>query len=98
LEQELISTQKGSALLSRNSTTRQKNVIPWNRNSSQRRRSLLFGAGNSTTRQKNAVPWNRNSSQRRMNLPFGTGTQPLGRRTPCSLEQELISTQKNSVL
>jgi hypothetical protein len=42
----------------------------------------------STTRQKNAVPWSLNSSERRRTLPFGTGTQPLGRRTTSSLEQD----------
>ncbi len=96
LESKLNYTQKNSTVWRSYSTTSQKNAAPWIRNSSQRRRTLLFGAGTQPW-QKNAVPWSRNSSQQRRTPLFRARTQ-LQAEERCSLEQELISTKKNSAL
>jgi hypothetical protein len=70
LDQELISTQKVSALLSRNSTTRQKNVVPWNLGTHLNADELSLWSRNSTTMQKSPAYWTRNSSHRRKTTLF----------------------------
>jgi hypothetical protein len=96
LEQELNSTPKNSALWSRNSTMAEERRSLEQELISTQKNSAVW-SNYSTTRQKNAAPWSRNSSQRIRTLLLGARTQPQAEER-CSLEQELISTQKNSVL